>query len=291
MNGTLTNPLTVLAQSMESLRPEGAPPAWAEILGPAAQPEAVRWHVNLETLVGFVAPPECGTLATVGYGWARSLEGEAGVAGRVGPLGGSSPGPVVRLAPGERRRCRAVCVMTRTGDLGGYLRTGPAILIDEPPSLGRLPDCMRRAFGLATPPPEEPTDRLLAHLWLSQVRGAAERAPAPLPWPAVMRLHPAIQVAQEAGIIIPTGQLPSILGLAAGAWSWSHLAQQAAAPGWLRDLLPEGAGGWMDEGILSRWLLTSFSGLDQLLDRVTPLVTRAAAHRLRQTLEELGVVA
>ncbi len=279
--------LTVLAQSLESLRAGGAPPAWAEVLGPLTRPEGVRWHIDLETMVGFVAPPECGAIVSVGYGWAHNLDD---MNAATVPRDRERQAAIPLLAPGERRRCRAVCLVTRSGDLGGYLREGPAILIREPPSMGRVPDCMRRALGLATPPPEESTDRLLTYLWLSQVRGAAEEAPTPLDWAAVKRWHPAVQVAREAGVDIPAAQLMSILRLASDVWSWTNLAQQASGPGWLSDLLPEGAGGWMDEGILSRWLLASFSGLDQLLDRVTPLVTPAAAKRLRGTLRQLGVL-
>lgn len=65
------DPLTVLAQSMESLRPDGAPPAWAEIIGPLTRPEQARWHGDLDTLMGFVAPADCAAIVTVGYGWAH----------------------------------------------------------------------------------------------------------------------------------------------------------------------------------------------------------------------------
>ncbi len=67
------NPLTVVAQSVESLRPEGAPPAWAELIGPEANPTQVRWHEGLDTLMGFAAPGDCHAIAAVGYGWARHL--------------------------------------------------------------------------------------------------------------------------------------------------------------------------------------------------------------------------
>lgn len=354
MNGTLSDRLTQLALSMESLQPAGAQPAWAEIIGPLERPERVQWHPDLETLVGFTAPPDCHALASVGYGWARSLEGEvggrsahtemgAGGEGGIGPRdepdvgasgyegsdGSDLGGPTGRqgsnqgepydngdlsgftgrdgcgggglgrsgplLAPGERRRCRVVCLMTRSGDMAGYLRAGSTILIDEPPTVGRIPDCIRRCFGLPTPPPDEPTDGYLARMWLSNVLGESAlgegaQAGGRLSWTAVVRLHPAMQVVTQAGLTVPPAQLVRILRAASDVWSWSYLVQQAAAPGWLADLLPTGAAGWMDEGILSRWLLASVSGMDHLLDQVTPLMAPSSAKRLRTTLGQLGVL-
>jgi hypothetical protein len=278
VNDTLPDSLTRLAQSMESLQPAGAQPAWVEIIGPLDEPERVRWHPDLETMVGFVAPATCHAIAAVGYGWARHLE-------ELSPGGG-----VAVPAPGERKRCRVVCLITRSGEMAGYLRTGPQVIVDEPPTVGRVPDLMRRCFGLPTPPPEETTDGILARMWLGNVLGAGEQATTPLTWPTVAALHPAVQVAAQAGLTIPLDELTRILRVAAETWSWSHLSQQVAEDGWLAELLPEGAGGWMDEGILSRWLLASLADVDSLLAEVTPLIAPAAARKLRVTLRRLDVL-
>ncbi len=218
-----------MAQSVESLLPAGAPPAWAEITGTVDDPEDMRWHRDVETLVGFVAPAACAAIATVGCGWAYGLPGE--------------PHERVPLfAPGERRQARVVCLMTRSGDMAGYLREGSAILVNEPPTIGRIPDCIRRCFRLPTPPPEEPTDGLLASMWLNNVCGAAGRATRPLTWPDVAGLHPVMQIAADNGVTVPMGQLVRILRVASDAWSWTYLAQQAASPGWLANLLPPDRG-------------------------------------------------
>lgn len=269
--------LTRLAQSMESLRPMGAQPAWAEIIGPLEEPERVEWHPDLETMVGFFAPPTCQAIATVGYGWARGLAG--------GP-----PGARDILAPGERRRVRVVCLMTRTGEIAGYLRDGTTVLVREPPTVGRVIDCIRRCFGLPTPPPEQPTDVLLAAMWLSNVLGTAQRSQKPLNWPAVAHLHPVIEVGAASGLVVPAAQFRRMMAVGGEVWNWSFLADQAASPGWLADLLPPGAGGWMDEGILSRWLLDSVKKVDRLLDQVRPLIEPAAAKKLQSTLKQLGVL-
>jgi hypothetical protein len=271
-----TDPLTVVAQSIESLQPDGAQPAWVEILGPAANPTQPRWHQGLDSLIGFVAPPGCEAIATVGYGWANNVS-----------TGDNTPTAQL-LAPGERRRCRVVFLMSRTGETAGYVRTGTEILINEPPTAGRIPDLLRRTFGLATPPPQETPAGLLARLWLSDAINAAEAAASPLNWTELASLHPAMRVAAHAAIAVAPEHLERVLRVAAEAWSWSQLARQAAQPGWLNQLLPPGAGGWMDEGILSRWVLDTLTPLDTLIERVTPQITPAARQHLRAVLATTG---
>jgi hypothetical protein len=207
----------------------------------------------------------------VSYGWARPLDDSCEI-----------------LRPGERRRARVVCLMTRAGETAGYLRDNSTILVREPPTVGRVVDLMRRCFGLPTPPPELPSDVLLAHMWLNNVLSRASRAPRLLAWREVALAHPVLEVAAAGGVVVPAAQYPRIMEVGAGIWDWRYLLTQAAAPGWLADLLPEGAGGWMDEGIFARWLLAAIPGADQLLDRIVPLIEPTAAKRLRSTLTRLG---
>ena len=274
MTTTLTDTLTRLAQSMESLQPAGARPAWAEIIGPLDNPEQVRWHPDLETMVGFTAPPPCQALASVGYGWAHPLDDGCQL-----------------LRPGERRRTRVVCLLTRAGDMAGYLRDGASILIREPPTIGRVPDLMRRCFGLPTPPPDLPSDALLAAIWLNDIAGRGKSVTGALTWREVARLHPVVAVAAGDGLVIPAAQFPRIIAVGAEVWNWSYLLAQSATPDcWVANLLPDGAVGWMDEGIFSRWLLDAVGHPDHLLPRVLPFLEAAAATRLRSTLTRLGVL-
>jgi hypothetical protein len=110
-----------------------------------------------------------------------------------------------------------------------------------------------------------------------------------LPWSAVILLHPVIQCAAAGGIDVPPSQIRRIMEVGAETWTWSHFVEQAAAGGEILDVLPAGAGGWMDEGILSRWLLDTFVRVDRLVDRVVPFIEPAAAKKLRTTLDQLGV--
>ena len=266
----------MVAQGAESLHFEGAPPAWAEILGAAHQPDGLRWHPDLETLLGYVAPPECSAIVTVGEGWAFPLDG---------------PGEPSILAPGERRRCKTVFLLTRTGEAIGYVRAGSQVLVNEPPTAGRIPDFARRALGLPAPPPEENTDRFVARMWLCDVVAAGRRATAPLDWPAVVALHPVIKAMTLVGLEPPPpGQELHFMRIGSEAWTWTRLVEQAGEAGWLADLLPPGAAGWMDEGVLSRWLLTMTPEVSRLLDDARPVITKAAARKLGLLLRKLDVV-
>ncbi|HEX3425280.1 MAG TPA: hypothetical protein VHT30_04055 [Acidimicrobiales bacterium] len=272
-----TNSLDLVAQSVESLHPADAPSSWTEILGPPRAPEGVRWHPDLTSLIGFVAPPDCQAIVTVGGGTARGLEGDPAPASSL-------------LRPGERRRCRAVFLLTRDGEAAGYLRMGAAVVIDQPATAGRIPDVVRRALGLPTPPPDEPTDRLMAQMWLREVAVAGRAGRGPLSWAAVARHHPAMRAVTEAGLHVPADDMMTVLRVASEAWTWTRLLEQAAEPGWLADLLPPGAGEWMDEGILARWLLGAADDVASLLDQVTPLLSAEARRRLEATLHKLDVL-
>ena len=274
---TLPDHLTVLAQSIESITPAGIPPAFVEIVGGLDPPDSVRWHADVAELLGFVAPPDCQAVVFVGEGTAR-------------PLAGGPPDVVGLLKPGEQRRCKTVFLLTRDGDAAGYCREGATILIDEPPTIGRIPDSIRRSLGLPTPPPDQPTDGLLARLWLNEVISVAERASAPLGWPEVAQLHPVMKVCAEGGLTIPLTDLVHYLHIASSEWTWSFLVAQSIGPGWMADFLPPGAAGWMDEGMLSRWLLGSFPPVADLLERARPLISPAAARKLRVILRKLNVV-
>jgi hypothetical protein len=274
VTSTLTDTLTRLAQSMESLQPAGAQPAWAEIIGPLESPDHVRWHPDLETMVGFTAPPPCQALASVGYGWAHPMDDDC-------PL----------LQPGERRRTRVVCLLSRAGDMAGYLRDSTSVLIREPPTVGRVPDLMRRCFGLPTPPPDQSSHAVLGAIWLNHIGARGDIADRALMWREVAELHPVIAVAAAGGVEVPAAQFARIIELGAEVWNWSHLLSQATTPGcWVADLLPDGAPGWMDEGIFSRWLVDALGHPARLLPRVVPYLEAAAAKRLRSTLTRQGVL-
>ena len=58
-------------------------------------------------------------------------------------------------------------------------------------------------------------------------------------------------------------------------WTWSHLLGQAGRPGPLADGLAPATAGWMDEGMLSRWLLAPYPAEEMEAYPVGPHVNNA----------------
>ena len=262
------NPLTSVAQSVESLRPEGAPPAWAELIGPEANPTQVRWHEGLDTLMGFAAPGDCHAIAAVGYGWARHL--------------GTVTADRDIVAAEERRRCRVVYLLARTGDTAAYLRAGHEILIDEAPTVGRIPDLARRAPG--------PTHSAARghHRRNARPSGAQQhrrrrgrrkpqrrpthlgrRRPAPPRPPSRRPSWHRRRRRRDRRRDPPCGRQLDLEPPGAASGKGCVVGRPP----------PAGAGGWMDEGILSRWLLDALPTTDSLPQRIAPIVTPSAALR------------
>src|SRR5215469_10777031 len=76
----------------------------------------------------------------------------------------------------------------------------------------------------------------------------------------------------------------------ADAWSWEYFLRETAQPGWLNELVDPELASWMDEGILSRWLLDGFPTIEALLAEVSPLLEAYAGAELRATLHAIGVL-
>jgi hypothetical protein len=226
---------------------------WVQVAGTVGHLEFVR-HTDLSELFGFVAPRRCWALAMTAPGWARSTHP---------PTDGS------RVA---EERVRITCVVARDGGTAGRLRWTDGTLVDEPPRSGRSLDILRRGLGLATDPPALPSGMLLAAQWLETIMTLARRHPRPLTWDQVVRLHPAMRLAEQAGLPLTADDMVTAARLAARVWSWSDLLRQTREDSPLALTLPPGAGQWMDEGMLSRWLLSVYPPLHEHLSEVTALV-------------------
>lgn len=85
----------------------------------------------------------------------------------------------------------------------------------------------------------------------------------------------------------PANVLPGNLGCAPRAGRHpSRAGQPAALPAATGPAgpPPPALAGWMDEGMFSRWVLSAYPPLDDLLGEVRPLVTTDAYHHLRRTV-------
>jgi hypothetical protein len=98
-----------------------------------------------------------------------------------------------------------------------------------------------------------------------------------------------MRLAHQGGLPVTADDLVTVARLAATVWCWPELLRQAETPGPLADALPAGVGGWMDEGMLSRWLLASYPPLPGHLAEIMDLVRPGVGRQIRRALEALGL--
>lgn len=213
----------------------------------------------LDVLLGFVAPPEWAALGVAARGTGHALDGDR---------------------PPER--VHVTMLIARSGTSAGVLRRGDrATHLGDPPD-GLVADACRRALGLATAPPPATTAGWWTRRWLDRlVQASAERGPgaAVLGWVDAVALHPATFVpAPGEPAPEPAAVAAATLGLA-DAWGWGRLRARPEVAG----LTPDVAG-WMDDGMLARWLLSALPPPDDLLDACWGLLPEAVAARVAATV-------
>jgi hypothetical protein len=283
----VTDTLHDLVLTLDTERPWEAPPAWVRIYGAIDDRPRVEWDEHLERLVGYRSPPDCTAVGVVAGGTAFCLEPQKDYVW-VPPLPADDSPPL--MAPGERRRMRVTAMVSRDRQIAGRLHVGDGQTIDEPPGCGRMVDCLYRCLGLPTDPPAGSVDKWLALMWLGNVAAAADSQHRQLTWGKVARLHPAMQVLDPAGEYVGADDVVRVARIASRAWTWTRLLEDAGQPGWLATELPPGAASWMDEGIFSRWLLSDWPELADLVVETGQRLPDGVARRLRRTLRELELL-
>ena len=192
----------------------------------------------VEFLLGAVAPAGWSALGCATRGRARPITGH----------GPSSTAEVVVLVP-------------RVGEIVGRMRHGGQMITD-PPEYGLTLDCLQRALGLPTAPPQVPSVQWLATAWLEAVL----RSPDP-------------------------GE--TVAGLDAGMeWSslgWDRIRQLVASGRWPDPAIAPEDAAWFDEGGFSRWVLTGRPTLPALLRDVAAVVGFAEARRCAGVLADMGL--
>jgi hypothetical protein len=243
---------------------------WVQILGSLDGPHQLIEDDRLERLIGFTAPPDCSAVALVAGAW-------------VGPM--DSPD-----RPRDRERARTTCVVSRSGERAGRLRWLDGRLINEPPGAGRALDSLLRTFQLPTAPPDGSTAGLFAAQWLDHVLARAAASTKPLTWPQVAAIYPAMDVLRSAGEGVGAEDLVRVAQVAVKVWTWEEIRRAACTPGWLGDDMPLDAGHWMDEGMLSRWLVDRYPPLVDHLREADRLLPAGVARRIRRTLRGLDLL-
>ncbi len=188
-----------------------------------------------EFLLGTEAPAEWAALGVAARG-------------RAGPLSGCGPSSTAEV----------VVLVPRVGEIVGRVRHAGQ-LIKDAPEYGLTVDCLQRALGLPTAPPQEPVAHLLAMAWLQAVITAAD------PSPALALL--------EAGIDL----------------RWERLRQLTAEGHWPDPAVAPEDAAWFDEGSFSRWVLAGRPPLPALLAEVAAVAGFEEARACAGILQDMGL--
>ncbi len=277
--------LQSLVTALDQDRPLSAPPVWVRVHGPLACPTRIDHDKRLHRLVGFSAPRSCTALGVVAGGWAMVTGGPGGQAAPV-----EGPDGALRAAhPPPRERIRTAVLMARDGTVAGRLRWPSGRVSDDAPESGRVFDCLRRALGLATAPPAVGTEVLFASMWLAAISGATGRAGSPPTWAEAMALHPVAQLIGDR-LPGPDGWLVDAARAFAVACPWSEVRRLIGEGGWEEHDVPSAAAAWMDDGMVSRWLLDGRATLSEQLEGTALTLEPDVAARVRRTLRQLGLL-
>jgi hypothetical protein len=126
--------LAPLVRVLETVAAKGGPPTLFHVVEGAGDEFQLGVlpieHVSpFEMLLGFDAPAEWSALGLLSGGWAHT--------------------------PAGRQRVTMAVAVDRAGGLSAHTRLADGQELTEPPSEGRVLDCLRRAMGLPTPPPPD----------------------------------------------------------------------------------------------------------------------------------------
>jgi len=261
----------VLLDALGDRVAEQGRPTWVRILDSPGEPGAFDLDLDdsPEGLLGWVASDDCLGVGVVATGRAMMDE----TAGSHSPAG---------LRPGTTPGVRLACLVSRDGEVGWRMVVPGGVSLDAPPSEGRLLDCLRRCFGLSTPPPPAGAGRVQVVVWLLTVHDTIRRTGRRLSWREVAELHPVGALRAEPGSLHQAGPaaIPELIRIAGQAWSWETLRQGAARGAWGDDVVTPQLAAWMDEGMFARWILSELPTPEELVNRVRPHVSPSTARRL-----------
>ena len=233
--------LCLLAEALATSLASGGDPVLVHVVYSPEGPDVgflpLDGAAPVEYLLGAVAPREWAALG-------------AATRGRAGPLSGDGPSS----------NAEVVVLVPRTGEVVGRMCHRGEV-ITEPPAYGLTIDCLLRALGLPTAPPQVPAVHWLAPAWLEAVL----RAPDP---------------AAAAAHFEP--------GLEGASLGWERIRQLVAGGRWPDPTLSPEDAAWFDEGGFSRWVLTGRPALGSLLAEVASAVGFAEARHCAGVLADMG---
>lgn len=198
-----------------------------------------------EALFGLVAPDEWWALGVIASGWMAPLEGEGLEFGTSTIRPSAHPDAV---------RVMTAAFVARDGTFVSRAEAADGYTIghDAGEPIGIVPDALRRCFRLPTAAPTRPATEFFAALWLHLMNRTAG-----------IDRHSWTKLAKRLPLTDVYGaslQNPDALASAAheqyGALGWAGIKRWAER-GTLGVFVPPDLAEWMDEGMLSRWLLAS----------------------------------
>lgn len=233
----------------------------------------------VDELLGFTAPDEWW-----GFGVAATGHGFP-VPDDSAPAGGS-PIPA-------NTAVRIVHLVGRTGATHSLLSIDESQVLDVGSTevSGLVDDVCRRALGLPTAPPDCNPSELWARLWLEQVL-ATPSAPGTLGWSQIVQFHPAVQQVRRADpgmALLAAGDVELAGRAMADAWSWEDLRLLRSCGQSFELPVSPAHAAWMDEGMFSRMVLSSFADLGDLLEAAVELLPRAVGARVVGCLRSWGL--
>ena len=266
----------LLLESAGDKAAERGHPIWVRVLESpdreSSDAFAVALSDQVDGLLGWVATSDCQAVGLV-------------ATGRLRPLPGAAPG----LVDPAHDRLRMACLVTRDGEVAWRMVVPGGATYEEAPLEGRMLDCLRRCFGLPTPPPPASPARLQAVAWLVAVFEEARDARRPLSWSEVSRLHPVARVISTDLGRPCTELVPGLIRMAGSAWSWEDFRLQAQVQVGMEDVIDPELAGWMDEGMFARWVLADLPSPEELLPALRPHLAPSAARRLAHALHAATV--
>lgn len=234
--------LGLLAESLVSSLAGGGDAALVHVVAGEDGPDVGMLPLDgatpAELLLGAVAPAEWSALGVA-------------TRGRAGPLSGRGPSSTAEV----------VVLVPRAGKIVGRMRHGGEV-ITEPPEYGLTVDCLQRALGLPTAPPQVPCVHWLAAAWLEVVLRSAD------PGETVAGLNP---------------------GMEWGSLGWERVRQLVACGRWPDVTIAPEHAAWLDEGSFSRWALAGRPPLATLLSEVAAAVGFDEARHCACVLADMGL--
>lgn len=193
--------------------------------------------------------------------------------------------PPAALQPGFAGGLTMTCAVGRDGCVGWRMRLPDGTFYDRVPEEGFMLDVLRRALGLATPPPPSSIAPLELGAWVAAIASTSAAEGRRLDWQETLRLHPAL------GPDSDENAEQDLRLLRARNWTedWD-LMRRLVASGLATAATPEPeVAAWMDAGMFSRWVLDGLPSLRDLLGVARPCLEPSSyrlVHHLARSLDD-----